>query len=113
MECIYDAINREGFSEQTLDIIDNYTKQIVNGSKNFNQFNQAEHAGLCSAGAPLIGASIIASYATRSLAASRDVASSERCVPSNWQVDAHQEKCITQSPNFSTTFCQNEGVIQF
>ena len=95
MECIYDAINREGFSEQTLDIIDNYTKQIVNGSKNFNQFNQAEHAGLCCAGEVLIGAYIVCSYARTSLTASRNASESKNFV-SNWEIDELQEKLVQQ-----------------
>ena len=96
LQYIYDVIERQGFSTDTLLIINTYINRILDGSENFYRFTLSEHAGLCSAGAPLIGASIIASYATRSLAASRDVASSERCVPSNWQIDAHQEKSIEQ-----------------
>lgn len=96
MECIYDAINREGFSEQTLDIIDNYTKQIVNGSKNFNQFNQAEHAGLCCAGEVLIGAYIVCNYAQSSLTASENARTGEVASPASWQIDPEQERLVEQ-----------------
>ena len=96
MEYIYDAINREGFSEQTLDIIDNFTKQIVNGSKNFNQFNQAEHAGLCCAGEVLVGAYIVCNYAQSSLAASGNAGTGEITSPESWQIDSEQEKFVEQ-----------------
>ena len=96
MEYIYDAINREGFSEQTLDIIDNYTKQIANGSKNFNQFNQAEHAGLCCAGEVLVGAYIVCNYAQSSLAASGNAGTGEITSPDSWQIDSEQEKFVEQ-----------------
>ena len=96
MKYIYDAINREGFSEQTLDIIDNYTKQIVNGSKNFNQFNQAELAGLCCAGEVLIGAYIVCNYAQSSLTASGNAGTGEITSPESWQIDPEQERLVVQ-----------------
>ena len=70
IEQIYDIIEEEGFTAQTLQTIDNYIKEIQNGTEDFPRFNLSEHAGFCTAGAPLIGASIIASYATASITAS-------------------------------------------
>ena len=114
IEQVYDIIEREGFTAQTLQTIDNYIKEIQNGTEDFPRFNLSEHAGLCTAGAPLIGASIIASYATASITAScngksraevsslnlcRDVAcahSTEQGGPANWQIDECQEKLIEQ-----------------
>ena len=109
---IYETIATEGFSERVLRLIDEQVNDIENGRANFSRFNQQEHAGLCKAGAPLIGASIIASYATASITAScnaegcegqckpraevsslnlcRDVActrSTEQGSPANWQID--------------------------
>ena len=69
---IYDAIAYNGFSKETIDLIDNYTKHILNGTTNLNQFNQPEHAGLCCAGEVLIGAYIVCCYAQASLRASSD-----------------------------------------
>ena len=55
IEQVYDIIEREGFTAQTLQTIDNYIKEIQNGTEDFPRFNLSEHAGLCTAGAPLIG----------------------------------------------------------
>lgn len=55
------------FSDYTLQLIDNYTNDILNGRTNLDRFNQSEHAGLCTAGAPLIGAYIVCCYARASL----------------------------------------------
>ena len=70
MKEIYNAISSEGFSEQTIEIIDNYIKQIVNGKTDLNQFNQKEHAGLCCTGEAFIGAYLVCNYAQSSLTAS-------------------------------------------
>ena len=70
IEQIYDIIEAQGFTAQTLQAINNYIKEIQDGTEDFPRFNLSEHAGLCTAGAPLIGASIIASYATASITAS-------------------------------------------
>ena len=67
---IYAAIATEGFTARTLQMIDNYTNDIQNGREDFSRFNLSEHAGLCKGGSPLIGASIIACYASASLRAS-------------------------------------------
>ncbi len=94
MEAIYNAISAEGFSERTVEIIDNYTKQIVNGKEDLAQFNQAEHAGLCSAGETLIGAYIVCDYAKSSLAASKDAGAGEVASPASWQIDPEQERLV-------------------
>ena len=67
---IYDAIDANGFKESTLKLIDEYINDIENGRANFSRFNEQEHAGLCKAGAAVIGASVVASYARRSITAS-------------------------------------------
>ena len=74
---IYQHIATEGFSDTTLQKIDNYIKEIQDGTEDFPRFNLSEHAGLCKGGAPLIGASIIACYATASLTTGGNVESSQ------------------------------------
>ncbi len=69
IEHIFGMIAKEGFTDITLHEISNYIKDIQNGTEDFPRFNLSEHAGFCTAGAPLIGASIIACYATASLTA--------------------------------------------
>ena len=61
LQDIFRAIDADGFKESTLQKIDNYINDIENGRTNFPRFTQQEHAGLCKAGAALIGASVIAS----------------------------------------------------
>ena len=80
---IYQLIEKEGFSETTIQKIDNYIKDIQNGTEDFPRFNLSEHAGLCKGGSPLIGASVIACYATASLTTGSNAASSEGSSPSN------------------------------
>ncbi len=92
---IYDAIAADGFKEPTLRIIDGLINDIENGTTDFPRFNQQEHSGLCKAGPALIGASIVASYATRSLAASGNAAGCQGS-PANWQIDELQERLIEQ-----------------
>ena len=92
-QIIFDAIAVEGFSENTLQLINNYINDILNGTENFPRFNLSEHAGLCTAGAPLIGASIVAGYARASVEASFN-ASGREGSPFNWDIDAEQEKQI-------------------
>ena len=70
LQNIYDVIAVEGFSARALELIDKYINDILYGKTSFPRFNLSEHAGLCSAGAPLIGASIVACYARASLEAS-------------------------------------------
>ena len=57
--------------------------------------SQKEHAGLCTAGAPLIGASIVACYATASFAAGGNASGSQGS-PASWEIDERQEELIEQ-----------------
>ena len=93
---IYDAIAHDGFAATTLTLIDSYVNDIQNGRTDFPRFTQAEHAGLCTAGAPLIGASVVASYAAASLGAGSDAAGGEGSIPNRWEVDRLQEQFIEQ-----------------
>ena len=113
---IYDAIAAGGFKPSTLQAIEEYSNDIENGTTDFPRFNQQEHAGLCKAGPALIGASVVAGYAARSLATSGDATGSqgqckssaevsslnlcrdaacarsiEQGGPANWQIDQLQE----------------------
>ena len=85
IESIYAAIRDNGFSELTIQLIDNFTNDILNGKTNLTQFNQAEHAGLCCAGEMLIGAYIVSCYARTSLEASAS-ASASQISPGNWEI---------------------------
>ena len=95
IEDIYEAIATDGFNESALLLVNNYIKDIENGTTDFYRFNQQEHAGLCKAGPALIGASIIASYAARSLAASCHAQGREGS-PANWEIEELQEQLIEQ-----------------
>ena len=95
IEHIFGMIAKEGFTDITLQEIDNYINDILNGTEDFHRFNLSEHAGLCTAGAPLIGASIIACYATASFTASRNAEGCEGG-PANWEIDERQELLIEQ-----------------
>ena len=88
-------IAKEGFTDITLQEINNYINDILNGTEDFHRFNLSEHAGLCTAGAPLIGASIVACYATASLTASSNAEGREGS-PANWEIDEKQEQLIEQ-----------------
>ena len=92
---IYAAIAAEGFTARTLQMIDNYAKDIQNGREDFSRFNLSEHAGLCKGGSPLIGASVVACYASASLRASCN-AEGRQGSPANWEIDEQQEKFIEQ-----------------
>ena len=83
------SIKYNDFSEHTLQLIDNYTNEILNGRTNLDRFNLPEHAGLCTAGAPLIGAYIICNYARTSLEPSRDAPTSQTSSPTNLLEDMH------------------------
>ena len=95
MQRIYNAIAHDGFADTTLQIINDYVNDILYGRKNLSRFTIEEHAGLCTAGEVLIGASIIASYATRSLTASCHAEGGQGS-PANWQIDECQEQLIEQ-----------------
>ena len=85
LEHLYGVIAKEGFTDIALKEIDDYIKDIQNGTEDFPRFNLSEHAGLSKGGAPLIGASIIACYATASLTAGGDAKSSQGS-PANWEM---------------------------
>ena len=87
---IYTAIAAEGLTAQPLQMIDNYANDIQNGREDFSRFNLSEHAGLCKGGSPLIGASLIACYASASLRASCN-AEGRTGGPANWEIDEQQE----------------------
>lgn len=95
LDVIFDSIAKNGFSKQTIDLIDNYTKLIINGRNNLNQFNQPEHAGLCCAGEVLIGAYIVCCYAQASLRASANAGASQTSI-SSWEIDETQEQMVQQ-----------------
>ena len=84
---IFEAISAEGFTESTLYAINKHVNDIQNGTADFSRFNLSEHAGLCTAGAPLIGASIVACYATASLTTGSDAEGCQGGSPANWQID--------------------------
>ena len=107
---IYKAIANEGFTMSTLLLIDNYVNDIQNGTTNFSRYTIPEHAGLCTAGSALIGASIIASYARASLEASRDVECGQNG-PSNWEIDEFQEKLIEQWAKAAHLWVENSEEI--
>lgn len=74
--------------------IDQLTNDILNGTRNFSQFTQSEHAGVCSAGPLLIGALAVCDFTRASLGASRDAQPSQT-IP-NWQIDEAQEYQVKQ-----------------
>ena len=96
LQDIYDSLAAEGFSSGVMAMIDNYSNDILYGKASISRFNLSEHAGVCTAGAVLIGASVVAGYARASLEASTDAAGSKESCPSNWQIDERQEQMIEQ-----------------
>ena len=107
---IDEAIAHNGFDEHTLRIIDEYVNEIQNGTRDFPRYNLSEHAGLCKAGSVLIGASVVASYAARSLTASCHVEGSQGG-PANWQIDELQEQLIEQWAKASKLWVDNSDHI--
>ena len=91
---IFDAIAAEGFSVRVVALIDNYINDILYGKTSFPRFNLSEHAGFCSADAPLIGASVVACYARASLEASSHAAGGEGSRPNNWEIDEITDRPI-------------------
>lgn len=94
-EQINQSIRKDGFSVDTLSLIDNYVNDILNGRTNLTRFNLQEHAGLCSADSVLIGAYIVSGYARASLETSCN-ASASQVSPANWEIDEAQEKYVQQ-----------------
>ena len=80
------AYSQPLFADEVLQEINKYIKDIQNGTEDFSRFNLSEHAGLSKGGSPLIGASIIACYATASIAASCNAEGREGS-PANWEID--------------------------
>jgi hypothetical protein len=94
-EHINSCIKNQGFSESTIELINNFTNNILNGKFNLTQFNQKEHAGLCCAGEVLIGAYLVCNYARTSLTTSGNASECEKLAP-NWQIDELQEKLVQE-----------------
>lgn len=107
---IFNALSDEGFSETTLRLIDELTNNIQNGLTNFPRYNLSEHAGLCKAGPVLIGASIIACYATASLTTGKNAESCQG-EPNNWQIDELQEQLIEKWAKASQLWVANSEQI--
>ena len=80
---IFDAIAAEGFSARVVALIDNYINDILYGKTSFPRFNLSEHAGVCTGGAALIGASVVACYARASLEASANAGAGQDGGPSS------------------------------
>ena len=110
LQDIFRAIDADGFKESTMLVIDEYINDIENGRTNFPRFTQQEHAGLCKAGAALIGASVIASYARRSIASGGDAESGQGS-PANWEIDERQEQLIGQWAKVSGRWFTNSDSI--
>ena len=111
LEEIYKQIDAEGFSARTLEVISNFSNDIVNGRTNFSRFTLPEHAGICTGGTALIGASVVAGYARASLEASSDVAGSQAGSPSNWQIDERQEELIEQWAKAARLWVEDSDII--
>ena len=136
LEEIYKQIDAEGFSARTLEVISNFSNDIINGRTNFSRFTLPEHAGVCTGGTALIGASVVAGYARASLEASCHAAGSqtgspsncrssesrgETCIASaesrqhsaiaNWQIDERQEKLIEQWAKAARLWVEDSDII--
>ena len=92
---IFEVLSNSSFSADALQVINSFVNDIQNGREDFSRFNLSEHAGLCKGGPHLIGASVIACYATASITTSRNASGSQGS-PANWEIDAHQERLIEQ-----------------
>ena len=113
LNAIYHAIAASVYSEETLQKIDDLTNNILYGRKDFIGFTLSEHAGLCKGGASLIGASIVVSYARRSLTTGGNVESSEGSSPANWQIDAEQERLLEEWAKAKVLWFENsDSIIQ-
>lgn len=117
---IYETIRSNGFADAAICAINNYINDIQNGRTDFPRFTQPEHAGLCTAGAPLLGASIVASYATASLGAGGDASGGEgiremRQRPSSsnfWSRlgdESRQKKKIDNNKRYTASFFRQEN----
>ena len=95
IKTIYDSIRESGFSLRTLELIDNYSNDILNGRTNLDRFNQQEHAGVCTAGATFVGAYAACCYA-REGCEPGPLSSKGEGGPTNWEIDAKQEEVLQQ-----------------
>ena len=111
LEEIYKQIDAEGFSARTLELISNFSNDIVNGRTNFSRFSIPEHAGVCTGGAPLIGATVVAGYARRSLEAGADAAGGQTGRWDNWQIDERQERLIEQWAKAARLWVEDSDII--
>jgi len=107
---IFKAIESEGFTEYTLKAIDKFSNEIENGYTNISRFTLQEHAGICKGGEVLIGASVVASYATRGLATSSNAGSGQDS-PTSWQIDERQEHLIELWAKASHRWIENSEQI--
>ena len=76
-----------------LELIDEQINAILNGTRNLPQFNQSEHAGVCSAGPLLVGALLVCDIARESLSTGNYAGDSPN-QPTNWQIDETQEQFL-------------------
>ena len=95
-EQINTSITYNGFSEHTLQLIDNYVNDILYGRANIHRFDLQEHAGLCTGGALLIGAYAVCCYAGASFEPGRFSLKCKTGSPTNWEIDAKQEEVLQQ-----------------
>ena len=93
-EQINTSIKYNGFSEHTLQLIDNYINDILYGRANIHRFNLQEHAGLCAAGATLIVAYAVCCYARASFESGSLSSKCQESGTSNWEIDAKQEEVL-------------------
>ena len=106
----YEAIAQDGFSNSTLQIIDQLTSDIQNGLTDLPRFNLQEHSGICKAGPTFIGAAFVAGYAARSLAAGGHAGGSQAS-PSSWEIDERQEQLIEQWAKAARLWVENSDSI--
>lgn len=76
-----------------LQLIDRQVNEILNGTRDLLQFNQPEHAGVCSAGPLLVGALLVCDIARESISSGVN-AGEGKITPSNWEIDEAQERDV-------------------
>jgi len=115
LEQIYKQIGAEGFSARALESINQFSNDIINGRTNFSRFTLPEHTGVCTGGAPLIGATVVAGYARAGLEAGADATGCQGGSPGNWQIDEVTDKpiCIDCMPKVSTSGHSGTGQSQW
>ena len=88
---IYASIDNEGFSEQTLQLIDNYIKiYSMERQTLFNSINRSMRVS-----AAQVRSCIVCDYARKSLEAGSNVGTGKTSLP-NWEIDELQEKLVQQ-----------------